>query len=71
MQFLMSTGAKEVKNHYNQILRKLVKALPRMSLILQYRPSSPATHTALRAHQLVSEEVISSFTPGPLHGTFG
>lgn len=34
MQFLMSTGAKEVKNNYNQILRKLVKAFPRLSLIL-------------------------------------
>lgn len=71
MRFPMSTGAKEVMNHHNQILRKLAKALPRLPLILQYVASSPATYTPQSTPTTFSQEVISSLTPGPLHCTSG
>ena len=63
MRFLMSTGAKEVKNHHNQIHRELVEVLPRLPLNLHYRASS-VPHAPLRAHQLVSPK--KSFLPSPL-----
>lgn len=71
MLFLMSTGAKEVKNHHNQILRKLVKVFPRLPLILQYIAPSLATYTPQSTPTTFSQEVISSFIPGPLHCTSG
>lgn len=46
MQCLMSTGAKEVKNHCGEIPRKLAEALGSLPLTLQHGSPLSATYTS-------------------------